>query len=113
MAVIGEFRGEGPLGAQIDNFRATADPRKMCEQEIHSYWITSSGRKGCVGVAEARFPYWSFTKTAISICALKLVEVEALDLDTRLNRQSYKRLSFLDCSGKARQALLNHFLVCG
>ncbi|MEP3329171.1 serine hydrolase domain-containing protein [Sedimentitalea sp.] len=56
----------------------------MSKQEIHTSWIANSGRRGGNAHERARFPYWSFSKTAIAICALKLVEVQALDLDEPL-----------------------------
>lgn len=49
----------------------------------------NDAREGGAGPSGARFPYWSFTKTAISICALKLVEAGALNLDTPLNGHPY------------------------
>ncbi|KMK68679.1 serine hydrolase [Puniceibacterium sp. IMCC21224] len=49
----------------------------------HSAWITGSGHSGTVGDATALFPYWSFTKTVIAICALRLAEVGTLTLNTR------------------------------
>lgn len=61
----------------------------MTAQTVHSYWITASGREGFCGSADACFPYWSFTKTVISICALKLVESGRLDLDSTLTGAPY------------------------
>lgn len=61
----------------------------MTAQTVHSYWITASGREGFCGSADACFPYWSFTKTVIAICALKLVESGRLDLDTTLKDAPY------------------------
>ncbi|WP_299951639.1 serine hydrolase domain-containing protein [uncultured Ruegeria sp.] len=61
----------------------------MTVQTVHSYWITASGREGFSGSVEACFPYWSFTKTVISICALKLVERGKLDLDATLKGERY------------------------
>ena len=43
--------------------------------------ITHSQIEGDSGVDEHVFPYWSFTKTAIAICALKLVEDRRVELD--------------------------------
>ncbi|MEP5761138.1 MAG: serine hydrolase domain-containing protein [Litoreibacter sp.] len=62
---------------------------EMSGKTIHSHWISSSGREGFSGTVAARFPYWSFTKTVIAICALKLVEEGALDLDVPLDGQPY------------------------
>ena len=60
------------------------DPVRMSEDEIHTCWIARSGREGGNCHDSARFPYWSFSKTAIAICALKLAEARALDLDAPL-----------------------------
>lgn len=60
----------------------------MEEYETHTHWIASSGREGG-GAGDGLFPYWSFTKTAISISALKLVEARALDLDAPVNGQPF------------------------
>ena len=40
-----------------------------------------SGRIGGDSPKGARFPYWSFSKTAIAICALRLADAQLLDLD--------------------------------
>jgi CubicO group peptidase (beta-lactamase class C family) len=61
----------------------------MATQTIHSYWIAASGREGFSGSVNACFPYWSFTKTVIAICALKLVESGKLDLDATLDGKRY------------------------
>ncbi|MGV8989155.1 MAG: serine hydrolase domain-containing protein [Cypionkella sp.] len=61
----------------------------MFEQKSHSYWITSTGCHGFTGATGARFPYWSFTKTAISAAALKLAEAGVLDPDAPLSGQPY------------------------
>lgn len=53
----------------------------MNAQPIHHHWISADGREGGNSPSGALFPYWSFTKTAISICALKLVEACYLRLD--------------------------------
>ncbi|MGR3570912.1 serine hydrolase domain-containing protein [Brevirhabdus sp.] len=51
--------------------------------------IDRAGRVRHVGPADARFPYWSFTKTVIAICALRLAERGALDLDAPLTGAAY------------------------
>ncbi|MDB3935514.1 beta-lactamase family protein [Granulosicoccus sp.] len=56
----------------------------MNNHEVHAYWIASEGHEGQVGSSDALFPFWSFTKTVISACALKLVEDGSLDLNARL-----------------------------
>ncbi|WP_227287638.1 serine hydrolase domain-containing protein [Boseongicola sp. H5] len=40
-----------------------------------------SGRNGRDSPEGARFPYWSFSKTAIAVCALKLADEHLVDLD--------------------------------
>lgn len=61
----------------------------MSEQTPQFNWITLSGRQGSYGSSSARYPYWSFTKTVLAICALKLVEAGTLDLDSQLDGQIY------------------------
>ncbi|MER9349781.1 serine hydrolase domain-containing protein [Mesorhizobium sp. M0227] len=56
---------------------------------IHSCWISGDGREGALGDASLLFPYWSFTKTVIAICALKLFEIGGIDLDSRIPGESY------------------------
>ena len=60
----------------------------MDGQDLHIHWIASSGRQGGQGAATGLVPYWSFTKTAISVCVLKLVEAGALDLDACVTGQT-------------------------
>lgn len=61
----------------------------MSSEPIHFHWITSQNWEGGNSPSRALFPYWSFTKTAISVCALKLVEDSDLRLDARLPRQPF------------------------
>ncbi len=61
----------------------------MIEKRFYTHWMTLSGQEGFIGATDSLFPYWSFTKTAISISALKLVEAGALNLDTCLDKQPY------------------------
>lgn len=56
---------------------------------IHSFWITVDGNEDARGNASLLFPYWSFTKTVIAICALKLQEHGTVDLDDRLDGESF------------------------
>ncbi len=53
----------------------------MTTGALHTCWQTRSGRTGSRGDMQALFPYWSFTKTVIAICALQLVEEKRLSLD--------------------------------
>lgn len=39
--------------------------------------------------ASARFAYWSFTKTIIAVCVLKLAEKGLVDLDTKFQERAY------------------------
>ncbi|PKR90502.1 serine hydrolase [Pleomorphomonas diazotrophica] len=55
----------------------------------HSQWITADGRRGTHGDASLLFPYWSFTKTVIAICALKLYERGEIDLDQVLDGERF------------------------
>lgn len=41
-----------------------------------------TGAAASFGAATSLFPWWSFSKTVLSICALRLVEEELLELDT-------------------------------
>ncbi|GFE67313.1 serine hydrolase domain-containing protein [Litoreibacter roseus] len=61
----------------------------MNDQEIRTHWISTSGREGGDADQDALFPYWSFSKTAIAICALKLVEAQVLTLDALLEDQPF------------------------
>lgn len=56
---------------------------------FHSYCISASGEELGQGSESALFPYWSFTKTAIAICALKLSENGVLNLDTTLDGEPF------------------------
>jgi D-alanyl-D-alanine carboxypeptidase len=53
----------------------------MQTRACHSAWIAADGSIGVAGAVHARFPWWSFTKTALAICALRLVEEGRLELD--------------------------------
>jgi len=48
---------------------------------FHSAWIGDDGTEGFSGSRAGYFPWWSFTKTALAICALRLVEDGRLELD--------------------------------
>lgn len=66
--------------------------------EFHSAWITASGQTGSHGDPQARFPYWSFTKTVLAICALRLVEDGALALDDPVDGAAYTLRQLLNHS---------------
>jgi CubicO group peptidase (beta-lactamase class C family) len=59
----------------------------MTMGELHSAWINRDGSTRVSGSCSSLFPWWSFTKTVLSICALRLAEDNLLSLDTlRPNR---------------------------
>ncbi|MEM7177905.1 MAG: serine hydrolase domain-containing protein [Pseudomonadota bacterium] len=64
-----------------DHHESRNGDARIAQRQLHTHWIASSGRQGGDAAKGACFPYWSFSKTAIAICALKLVEMRALDLD--------------------------------
>ena len=48
---------------------------------FHSAWISSDATSHSARASSAIFPWWSFTKPVLSICALRLVEDHRLSLD--------------------------------
>ena len=68
----------------------------MPETEFHAYWIAADGIEGQSGDITARFPYWSFTKTVIAICTMKLCEHGVVDLNARLDDENYTLRHLLD-----------------
>lgn len=61
----------------------------MQDSPFRSAWIASDGTASYTGAAEARVPWWSFTKLVLSVCALRLAEQKRLDLDARLQDRPY------------------------
>lgn len=61
----------------------------MSQATFHFWWINGRGEEGGGGTHADRFPYWSFTKTVIAICALKLQETGSLDLAAPLQGARY------------------------
>lgn len=55
----------------------------------HSAWISARGDEGARGDPGLIFPYWSFTKTALAICALRLAGAGRLDLDVPLEGEAF------------------------
>jgi CubicO group peptidase (beta-lactamase class C family) len=53
----------------------------MQTRSFHSAWIASDGSTGFAGSAFSLFPWWSFTKTVLAICALRLADADRLELD--------------------------------
>lgn len=56
---------------------------------IHSFRISADGSRASRGNASLLFPYWSFTKSVIAICALKLHENGKVDLDGNISGERY------------------------
>jgi CubicO group peptidase (beta-lactamase class C family) len=54
----------------------------MTDTEFHSVWVKDDGSTGFSGSCSSLFPWWSFTKTILAICSLRLVENNLLNLDT-------------------------------
>jgi D-alanyl-D-alanine carboxypeptidase len=61
----------------------------MREKIFHSAWIRDDGTTGFIGSASGLFPWWSFTKSVLAICALRLVEEGQLDLDVSRAGEPY------------------------
>ncbi len=61
----------------------------MQAKTIHSFRISADGTRASRGAASLLFPYWSFTKTVIAICALKLHESGKVDLDGEIPGERY------------------------
>ncbi|MBF6636932.1 beta-lactamase family protein [Rouxiella silvae] len=61
----------------------------MLDKTFHWSWITRDGHQDTSAHAAARFPYWSFTKTVIAICAMKLSDTGMVELDTHLDGEAY------------------------
>ncbi|SFB07997.1 CubicO group peptidase, beta-lactamase class C family [Poseidonocella pacifica] len=61
----------------------------MAGTEHHAVWIDREGRSGGIGNAGALFPYWSFTKTVIAICAVALAGDGSVDLDAALPGEDF------------------------
>lgn len=61
----------------------------MARAEWHWHWVTASGQEGGGGDPTALFPYWSFTKTLLAVCALKLAEKECIRLDDLRSGEDY------------------------
>lgn len=53
----------------------------MEKDRFHAAKVADDGTVNVVGSATARFPWWSFTKTVLAICALRLGDERRIDLD--------------------------------
>ncbi|NPD20381.1 serine hydrolase domain-containing protein [Alterinioella nitratireducens] len=60
-----------------------------------SAWMDRDEGAGGDGPEGALFPWWSFTKTVMSICALRLAEAGALDLEEPLPGRPYSILHLM------------------
>lgn len=58
-------------------------------------WINQDDVAGGTGTDGALFPWWSFTKTVMCVCALRLAEDGALDLAARLPDRAYSTLDLM------------------
>jgi len=58
-------------------------------KRIYSHQATGTGDEGRTGASTEIFPYWSFTKTVLAICTLRLVEKGKLDLDAQLSDHGF------------------------
>lgn len=56
---------------------------------VFSCRVSCSGPEGVIGDDAPIFPYWSFTKTVIAICALRLAEVGKISLDETARDQPF------------------------
>lgn len=61
----------------------------MIRGEFHTAWTRGDGLSGVAGSCSSLFPWWSFTKTILSICALRLAEDHLLSLDTLRPNKPY------------------------
>jgi len=61
----------------------------MSADRLHAARIDRTGLSTVSGDPAAVFPWWSFTKTVIAACALRLAEDGLLDLDAPLPDQPY------------------------
>jgi CubicO group peptidase (beta-lactamase class C family) len=67
----------------------------MPEPDIHFASIDSGGTVRTAGDPSAVFPWWSFTKTAIAACALRLAEEQRLSLDEPLGEGGFTLVQLL------------------
>jgi D-alanyl-D-alanine carboxypeptidase len=58
-------------------------------RSFHSAWLLSDQIGGSAESSSSLFPWWSFTKTVIAICALRLVEQGHLELDALRPDRTY------------------------
>ncbi len=75
--------------ADIDRQHRRCSIHSMQDHVFHSAWIAADGSVGVAGAASSLFPWWSFTKTVLAICVLRLVEEGRLELDARRPGKPY------------------------
>lgn len=68
----------------------------MSGRQYHAAWITDDGKTGEAGAYAALFPWWSYSKTMLAACALRLVERKAVELNTALPGQTYSLRQLLN-----------------
>lgn len=61
----------------------------METRSFHAAWLADDGAEGVEGDAAALFPLWSFGKTVLAVCALRLVEAGCLTLDEPVAGRAY------------------------
>lgn len=71
-----------PASLSMTRARVSAAP-------LHGCLLRQDGQCDLVGDPSLLFPWWSVTKTAIAICALRLAEAGALELDVALPGEGF------------------------
>ena len=61
----------------------------MEEDRVHTAWVTQAGHAGASGAATSIFPWWSLSKTAIALCALRLAAFGRLSLDAAYDSRNF------------------------
>lgn len=72
-------------------------------ENIYSAWIDNAGNTGVNGAENALFPWWSFSKTAIAICALTLVDRGKMSLDSLVVGRPYSLRNLLGHTAGIRE----------
>jgi len=88
------------MSASRGSRSSRATPFDRMKRSLHSAWVTADGEVAAVGAARAQFPWWSFTKTALAICALRLADEGLLELDAKRPGKPYTVRQLLQhCAG--------------
>lgn len=61
----------------------------MGKDPLHAATVDADGTVNIVGSVSSLFPWWSFTKTVLAICALRLAEQGLIDLDALRPRKPF------------------------